>query len=230
MADENKATSFVLKDDPTFKQMVSVISALGAGLKEARTQNEALSAKIGELTDTLKDVKTNKSESMNQAGLSDEQLNEMPQAEFIKHVNKIISDNVSRATGDVRKDIAKVSDTFTQKSLQEEIKNFAKEHPDLLDFTEEIKSIIDETPGLSVQRAYALAKTENPDKATTVAEKYKTDADRPQRQPFGGLTPTSGASPAGEDGKPLTQDKAADKAWNDTLTKFPALSEVMSEQ
>jgi len=224
MADEKQ---FSLKDDPTFKQMVSVISALGAGLKDARTQNEALNAKVGELTETLK-TRQNGNEDK-KSDLSDEQLNDMPQSEFLKHINQSIAENIAKATGAVKKDIDKVSDSFQENKIREDLKNFAKDHPDIADLTEEIKSIIEDTPGLSISRAYALAKTENPEKVKTLDEKYKPADDPAKKQPFGGLTPTSGTAPMGDDGKPLTQEKAADKAWDDTLGKFPGIKDILSE-
>ena len=228
MADDPKTQAFSLKDDPMFKQMVSVISALGSGLKEARTQNEALQTKLSELTEKIT-TKSSNGDDRQKAGPTEEEFNEMSQSDLLKHVNQAVADSIAKATGEVRKDISKVSDSVMERSIKDELKGFAKDHPDLLDLTEEMKSIIDETPGLSIARAYSLAKAENPEKAKTLAEKYKESDDTVKRPPFGGLTPTSGASPTGEDGKPLTQAKAADKAWTETLQSFPGISEILSE-
>jgi len=225
MTDETK---FDLKNDPTFKQLVAVVSAMGVGQKQTQAQLTELG---GMLKERLNGAASGSNQNDDDKQMSEDEFNEMKPSELMKHISKVVADVVEKKVDLVRKDMSSLSNDVTEKTAKQELQAFAKENPGLYHFVDEVKALIEETPGLSFERAYKLARAENPDKAKDVdaqiaRESGKTDDEvKEKKLPFGGLTPTSGST-VGEDGKEvkMTSDDAAAKAWEETLEAFPLLS------
>lgn len=226
MADENKdQKAFSLKDDPSFKQLVAVVSAMGAGIKGMENTVNSLKQAVEQ-----KGGNNGKQQDQEEEETIDEEtINEMKPADLMKMLTKVVTDTVQKQVDGVRKEVSSFRDDVTAKGTRAEIDAFAKENPALMHFVDEMKEIINEMPGISIKRAYALARSENPDKAKQVdaelAKESGKDPDAKPKLPFGGLTPTSGTN-VGDDGKPvqMTPQDAADKAWEETLSQFPLLA------
>lgn len=218
MADDKLA--FDLKNDPTFRQMMTVITTLGTSLQEIKSTQNSLLQTLA----TRKEEPARKEE----VSPSDEDINSMTQADLLKHITKVVGETVAKTSDSIRREVGTFSEKMTERVTREEVEKFAQTHPDLFDMTNQIKKVIDETPGISISRAYNLARSENPELTKELDEKYykqSEDKDNPKPKPFGGLTPTSGTT-LGEDGKPvkMTPEDAASKAWEETLSEFPLLA------
>lgn len=222
---ETKPVPFVLKDDPTFKQVLSVIGALGATLKEIQKGQQDLTVAV----ETVKSRGSVEEKPKDTKEPTDEEVNNLDQASLVKLIMSQVGKAIQGTSEKLDKNITGLSDKISETSIKAELKEFSKEHPDIFDLGDEIKDIVNENPGISISRAYTLARSENPEKAKELDVKYNPETGKGKpAKPFGGLTPTSGMTPGGEKEK-MTPKAAADKAWEETLQSFPALAGATEE-
>jgi len=118
--------------------------------------------------------------------------------------------------------LGKVSDRVENDLANREINTAAGERPDFYEWRAEIAQLVKDNPGLSVTRAYTVARSENKDKATKMDEKYvkKSEAKSPA---FVGLTPTGGGG-RGEGATKMKFNEAAEKAYADVLSSLGGVS------
>lgn len=213
---ETDVKPYKLSDDPEYQKLKEVVGALGAGLKSIQSSQEAL----------LEQLKTSNKPPDNQDdGPGDDDINSMSQAELVAFMAKQMQKAISSAVSPLREDVDSTKDEFTKNQLKTELNKFADEHPGVYDFIDELKVLFNETPGLSISRAYAIVRDENPEKASEIDKKYSgDDKEEATRPKFGGLTPTSGLTLGGESEEKLTPKEAAEKAWNDVFADFPVLA------
>lgn len=95
------------------------------------------------------------------------------------------------------------------------------ENADFWEWSNEIKTILKETPGLSIERAYKLAKSENPKKVAELTKKYFPE----KPKPVFGLTPTS--SKQSGTGK-MTPKEAAEKAFDEVMGSMSGDTDVLA--
>jgi len=157
---------------------------------------------------------------------TDDQLEDMSRAEFMTHMITQISDTLIKPVAErIDGDAA----TARNNTATELIQQAADNHPDFQEFATEIKKIAREMPGISPERAYQMARSEDPDKSATMDEKYETDEQKKVKAdaqaleeansgdaPFGGLAPTSGVLAEKVDFK--DNREAFDDAWKTHVT------------
>jgi len=99
-----------------------------------------------------------------------------------------------------------------------EVNAAAGQRPDFYEWRQEIAELVKHTPGLSVTRAYTIARSENTDKAKKMDEKY-TKKSEPKTPVFTGLSPAGGGG-RGEGAGKMKFNEAANKAFDDVLASL----------
>jgi len=162
---------------------------------------------------------------------SEKDLEGMSRPQFGKHIVDSVTKGMNKQLEKMIKvleaKIGKVEETTDRTAVQAAIEKVMEKHPDFYEWTNEIKAVAQDSPGITPKRAYTLARMENPEKAKKMDEKYKDDSGKGEgsnkgpgeqggkkRTKFGGLTPTSGVVLPNQKMKPR---EAADKAFDDLL-------------
>lgn len=223
MPDDNKDDKTVekkLTDDPAFQEMQKAVKGI-ALLVQQSTQNQnkmqenftAAIEKLGESRDTTKHVSLEE---------QTESINDLDNASLLKlvvgEVGKVVDQKLDSVSDTLKSTQQDINDT----RLAGQVKELMSDNPDFMDWKSEMAAIAKESPGLSIARIYALAKAENPEKATELKEKYSDDKDTRPDPGFLSLMPTGGAYDDSDE-KP-TKKEAGEKAWEETVAQFPGLA------
>lgn len=146
-----------------------------------------------------------------------EQLDRKDFATLIMESTKAaLKEEMKKLTGDIDTRVNDLAVRFESKTANEQIEKTAEKNADFWDWSNEIKQLLKENPTLSVVRAYSLAKTENPKKATELDVKYKP-ADKKKEHSFIGLTPTSSLSTRDSTVGKMSQKEAAEAAFDKVM-------------
>lgn len=122
------------------------------------------------------------------------------------------------ATKPLQEQLGKVSERLENDLAGREVNAAAGERPDFYEWRSEIAALVKESPGLSVTRAYTVARSENKDKTTKMDEKYAKKSES-KAEGFVGLTPTGGGG-RGEGATKMKFNEAAEKAYADVLSSL----------
>jgi hypothetical protein len=215
---------FDLANDPAFKQLQSIVTTLGRSMTTIADGQTALQDGMTRLTTDGLKVQAPPPALPPKASVED--LDEMSQSTLAGH---IIDEVAKLVDGKVSSLDSKLNDTtasFSKTLNKDKLTAFVDEHPDIVDLTDEVKSAMTEYPTMTFDKAYSLVRAELPtDRREALDLKYATDV-KEKKQPFGGLTPTSGDYTAEGTDDDLTADEAGDKAWADITEQFPDLAKV----
>lgn len=243
--------AFDLKKDASFIRVLEVIQGIGNMLTELGKQQKASNQRFDDfvanqaVTTPKKKVKDDDrsadddGEDDDEDEIDEDEIEGMTNAQMfklmIKEVGKVVDSKVSK----VQEQVAGLGKHVVATNTEKEIKEFAKEHPDLLEWREEIAELSKENPNLKLNRLYALVRSENPKKAKkldakiaemkTKSENSDPDADDDEDEDedagtnFFGLTPTSRDEKGSkkEAGRMKPQE-AVEDAWEKTMAKLPA--------
>jgi len=226
MTDEEKKAEAEALAAERLQKMEDSITALSTGLSSLTSGMKTMSDNITQLANTRKDPDK---KERKQTDLTNIEV--LSRKEFLDVIEERVGDIVSKKISSVSEHIKDVDSRTTEENLSKQVKEVEEKHKDFWEWRDEIGKIVKSSPGLSVRQAYLLAKDSNPEKATEMAEKYKSDEDRkaeeeakkqaeleknkPKETVFGGLTPTSGVT---EHSKEMSKDTAAELAWDKCMT------------
>lgn len=139
----------------------------------------------------------------------------MTNSELMKSVAKMLKgfkDDVDKRLDDTRGSV-EVSD------MKAEARRLASEYPDFTFFINEMKAEIEAAPGISLEKAYKLAKMDNPERVAEWEKEHPPEkkednegGDQKNVLEFGGLMPTSGVDRRNEK---MNTDDAADAAFDE---------------
>jgi hypothetical protein len=118
--------------------------------------------------------------------------------------------------------ISQVSTRVEEDMANREVNGIASSKKDFYEWRTEIGQLVKDTPNLSVARAYTIARSENPEKAKKMDEKY-AEKKESTTQGFVGLSPTGGGG-RGEGAGKLKFNEAAEKAYADVLSELGGVS------
>lgn len=151
-------------------------------------------------------------------------LEQMDRKQFattlLERAEAVFGAEMKKQLSGVDERIGSLSEQFQSKNAGEQVKDVASKNADFWEWSGEIKTLLKETPSLSVQRAYALAKAEAPDKVAQLSKKYS----KAKPKDTISLLPTSSRSSGTAK---MTPKEAADKAFD---TIMGDLGDGLSEQ
>lgn len=199
-----------------------VLSQLASALETLATDMSEMKKTVGE----LKEKPAPSDDDDDEEGGEEEVLTEgadlesMSRQDFLKVVVKSVSKELGKELKKVQTSANSTREELERDRIKDQVSKVAAANPDFWEWADEIRTIANETPGISVKRAYALAKEEHPEKAKKLAEKFKDKGDKngsgesdgkgkPRR--MGGLLPTSGSEAPTQK---MDRRTAAQKAWD----------------
>lgn len=153
-------------------------------------------------------------------------LETMDRAEYARYITGQVIKELKTVLKPVEQKVNQVDQTVVAQRLATEVTELSARHKDFYEWQDEMLAIQRENPTLSVSRLYALAKAENPAKATELAKKYSADggdaSDGSKQQEkktlkvsFGGFAPNgSGAASAN---RKMAPREAAIAAWDQVV-------------
>lgn len=208
-------------DQPDVKAQLELVTKsiglLAQGMQASESRFNSFIEKVesgeiggGKNKESIKDDDTDKlnKESELFKDLDLEQMNRKQFAEtLLSRAAEMFTVEMKKQLGSVDEKIGTLAERFESKNASEQITRVASDNPDFWEWSAEIKAVLKDTPNLSVQRAYALVKSENPEKATKL--KLKFNPEKKTNKSFIGLTPTSSKGGAGTGKKSFTEASAA---------------------
>lgn len=211
-------------DDDLAKKLESIVGVVDTLAKSQANLQKSVQESLGALSTSIKDLAergAGKQGSADDADeddlLADADLENLSRKDFLSVIMGNMDKMLKNFGKSVEDKVTNVSSRLDNKDIELEFKEVTAKYKDFTEWGPEIKKLINESPGLSLERAYKLARQEFPDKAKEVDEKFKDPNDGKDKKStgFGGLTPTSGRSTD----KPTDMDPkdAAEAAWDETM-------------
>lgn len=124
-----------------------------------------------------------------------------------------MEEKIAKTAEHIDSKVSALAERFEGKNASEQIEKVAGKNDDFWEWASEIKLLLKDTPTLSVDRAYKLARAENPDKVEKLKSKYEKKVET--KSNLFSLTPTS--SRQSGTGK-MSQRDAAEKAFNEVMS------------
>ncbi len=116
--------------------------------------------------------------------------------------------------------IGSVESTLTRDLGTRSVQEASANNKDLYEWKDEISTLLKEAPNLSLPRALAIARSENPTKAKEMAKKYSGGDGVVKGQKYLSLTPTSRTGGSDEKGGKMKFHDAAERAFDDLVAEF----------
>ncbi len=210
------------------KLLTQTVAVLSQGLEEMQRSQASIADVLTKLQEGGGPSKGDKGQIEEEDAdlFKDVDVDSMSQAQLAKflldNVGKVLEAKISKLSGRMDERIDGLAGEFQQKNASEQVQKLSEKNADFFEWAPEIKRLLQENPTLSVQRAYSLARSENPEKVATMAKKYKTEVKEVKGKPKTfGLTPTSSRSTEGT-GK-MSAREAAEKALDEVLGEVDGL-------
>ncbi len=150
-------------------------------------------------------------------------LEGLDRAGLVGHISKNTENAIKRALKPLVEQLQTTSDAGEADRIRLDFRQAAGNHPDFLEWREEMGEIIKKHPELSAEDVFTLARSKDPEKAKEIeakATKGKEEEENKVKKTFGGLTPTSGSSTTKDTNK--SPEEAANSAWEETMSAVPA--------
>lgn len=218
-------------DTVDVKELAATVQKLAGAVGGIHNNVKALTDSIASLRKPPSSEEEEEEEEEEDDG-SNVNLETMSRTDFANHLTKQFGKIVQKELGKLEKRVEQVDTETARERLVKDLNEAQEKHPDLSEWVSEIKELRKENPKLSIKRAIALAKAEDPEKAEKMKAKYgKKDEDGDEKsngkgqgkgKGFGGLPP--GSSRTEKDTRKTAGD-AAESAWESALSKLdnPAL-------
>lgn len=226
-----------LASDPTFKQIQSAVGDMGKLVR-------GMVAIQQQQTTVLNDIRTKQAaaaDPKNQKDPDDEDddedvdVNSLDNNQFQKMLMKEIGSVIDEKLGTFGQKLDGVSNAFHTDKLKMEYAKVKEEHPDFDDWSDEMKVLAKDNPRLDLTQLHTLARSGNDVKAKELDAKYAKAKNGDGKKDdhtltlFGGFRPTIGKTDGGDSGKKaekLDAVQAGEKAWEETVARFPGLASL----
>jgi len=234
---ENDAVKYDLTKDPAFLALKEEFGKVGkavAGVLAIAQANNTSNSELKKLVENLqKGAKpgTNRADDDDDDDDDDidpEDLDEIPAGKFRKALLTEVGKLLDGKLAEVSTGMQNLSRGIRTTELRGEAKELAGKHKDFEEWANEMNTLGKDNPKLSLKQLYTLARSEYPEKAKELDEKF---VEKPEKKDdslslFGGFRPTIGTDTGGKDETPKTAEEASEAAWKETVEKFPALARL----
>ncbi len=211
--DDDKKGTGVSQEN--FDKLVATVGGLTKGITAIQTGMVGMQQRAADGDAAQKKADEEAAAAAEDADVGD--LEQMSRADFANYIGDNIVKTLQKEMLDpLNKKIEGIETTSVDKDIKMEVKELSGEHKDFWDWKSEMGEIAKATPGITLKRAYKLARSENPDKAKELDDKHKdTSGDKDEKaKGFGGLTPTSSAT---SKSTKMDQATAVESAWDETM-------------
>lgn len=153
-------------------------------------------------------------------------VDSLSRKELIAHINKMNEKGLARVLKPLMKQIEGLSNQTEADRMKQEFVAAKAKYSDLPQWKDELLANMKRNKDLSVEDAYLLARSKNPDKAKEIDTKAAQEAEEKERtenpkKPFGGLMPTSGVKSEDDNTGKMDQTEASEKAWDQAMAGVP---------
>lgn len=202
------------------------VGMLANGLTKMQEQFTNLESRLPKAKDSGEDDDGDeKGHQLGDDSVDLEQLDRKGFAQYLmQNMTKAVQQEITRHLKSVDTKVETLAEQFQSRNASDEITKVSEKNADFFEWTDEIRQVLKENPTLSVTRAYNLAKTENPEKAEKVRQKYAKPAQ--ERQSLT-LTPTSSRAGNGAGARNMKPREAAEKAFDDVMSKLNLRSDAL---
>lgn len=215
------------KEGPKLSDVVAAVRELADMVqntqKSTQQVRDELEQKLKELEGSVKAPPKQEPEE----DLSKVDLEGMSRTDLVNFITNQMSKKMEKILSGVQGKIENVSQQTRQSKLEQEIERLSEKHKDFYDWTDEMRSIHKKHPTMSVAEAYKLARTEDPDKAKKLDDKYKDPDPDPSskdgkggkdsKQTYGGMPPGTAKTSQPTN---MTKEQAIENAWNETMAGY----------
>ena len=207
--------------EPTMAQMLAGVQYLAQQIKTLEARNAAYASQIQALESRIVTPPPTRSADPPQAPQNVDP-DTMSNKELAAYIASRIKDDLVKP---VAERLAATEDRITRSDVKTQLDTLVSKDPHFWEYQEEVKALVKENPDLSISRALAIAKAENPEKTSALAARAaeasaadaaKKNAERASE--FGGLLPTS-MRPSKSASMDATA--AADDAWQEVMGGTP---------
>lgn len=158
-----------------------------------------------------------------EAGADDDDpdLETMDRKQFANYMTKKMQSVVEGSLKPLGEKFGKLDEKIDAHGLSVMIKDFQKDHPDFFEWKPEMRELLKENPTLTPARAYALVRSESPDKAKQLDKKYGLNQPTKKNgeNNFLSLFPTGSGSATKGNAK-MTPQQAAEQAWDSVMSSL----------
>lgn len=222
-----------LDNAPIIKTLTIQLGEVGKLVRGMVAIQAQQTSAIRELTTKQAAAVTDKSGVDEKDENDDIDVNSLDNGAFQKLIMKEIGGMLDERLGQFGQKLDGVTTEFRTGKLREEYDKIKKDHPDFDDWSDEMKALAKTNPGLSLKQLYNLVRSEDTKKAKELDEKYVKADDKGKPDTgltmFGGFRPTigkTGGGDAGKGGEKLDAAKAGEKAWEETVSRYPGLASL----
>ena len=228
-----------LMDDPEFKKLSDSVAAITPQIQEALKLAKGFTAiaqstqnGFSELKRTVEGLTANPPGGGG-GGDDDEEIDLSDPQNLLGVVAEEVGKLLDERLGKFDQKLTETNRNFITDRLRTDAAKLSEDHKDFRDWDEEMGNLAKAHPTLSLKQLYNLARDENTTKAQELDKKY---APAPEKKDdglsfFGGLRPgaTKGSGSGDNAPEKLNPDEAAEKAWTETVAKFPALEKLAGD-
>lgn len=226
------------KNEPTLGQLAAGVKLLTEHMANVDKDSKAFQAAISEKLESLitkPAVKGNGKDKDEDDGDGQVDLETLSRKDFAAilegRITKAMQSKIDAFGKAIDEKVGKVASGVDDVTAREAIKDMVERHSDFLEWKKEISAIIKESPGITLARAYTLARSEDEKKAKELDVKYtekaKADAGGVVRKKgYGGLTPISKGTGGGK--TKMTQPEAMEAAFQQVAAEYGDVLEGLS--
>lgn len=194
---------------------------VGAGIQQLMTE-----ARTSRATNTQQEENDDGGEVFDETALET-----MPRRQFMELLQQNFTKALEGSLKPLRDDISKVGITAQAGTMRAEAEKVMNDHPDFVDFKDEMISLGGAHPTLGVRQLYNLARLEHPLKASELDKKYADDKKKKEKsaadvaektakekkKPFA-LTPDGSTGETRN--RKMNAPDAAKAAWDETVSRL----------
>lgn len=226
--------------------LTDAVGKLAEGMKSIQANYGNLSENVNQLASLQQDFyqrqqqqsqtsDTDEDEEDTFMNFDDKSLEDLNRAQFMQVMMGQFSKMLEKNNKQLMERVESVDSKVHKNDVRAELQAVVDRYEDFPYFKDEVKKILADHPEYSIKAAYLMAKEDNPEKASQVAEQLKAakdDKEGDDKDPstenksddgseqkrtsgYGGLTPTSGQ----REGKPanMSTKEAAEDAWAESM-------------
>lgn len=239
------------------------LEQLSTGLKTLADNQTQLQGVVGQLAQTLSQNHQKSTDKPTQPEPfkmpSNEDLEAMDRAGLVTQVIvPMMTGVITEQLKPLAEGMKTLDQSISKRDLQAEFKAALGNHKDLVKWQPEIKQRLQQTPGLTIEEAYTLARQSDPKKADEVDKEFKLGKyvedsnadkdggkdktnvtplkltkDKDGKMKFGGMQPSKSDEGGDLNANPeegsMNQTDAFNDAWDKALAQSPGASEYLTE-
>jgi hypothetical protein len=211
-----------IKLEDVVKQVSDLADVVTKMTSTQQTMQEGLSSITNALSEgLLSGGKTGEEDKKKQPEISADDLENMSRAELVQHTVQSVLGALDGVIDPLKQEVDSVKQTTQKSSVARDIERARSAYKDFDKWGEEMVAVAETTPGISVERAYKLARLENPDKAAEMDKEFglveeKGEEDKKDTPKFFALNP-SGTADFGDDEDSGANDSDIRKALKKNL-------------